>query len=213
MKREGDILEIIDLSQPIADNMPVYPGDSVTSLMQINYLKESRYNSFRLETCMHAGTHIDSPMHMTENARYISDLPLGDFFGNGCVIDARNQPVITLRKEYEKMIPEKSIVLIYTGFDSIYGTGKYYDEHPVVDKELCSLLIEKDIRMLGMDMPSPDKYPFEIHKALFKKQICIIENLTNLDRLLEIKSFDIIALPLRINADSSVARVAACIRR
>jgi kynurenine formamidase len=63
--------------------------------------------------------------------------------------------------------------------------------------------------MVGMDMPSPDKYPFEIHKLLFDNGIYIIENLMNLDKLLGIKKFEVIALPLKIKADSSIARVVA----
>ena len=29
--------------------------------------------------------------------------------------------------------------------------------------------------MLGMDLPSPDNYPFDIHKKLFANNILIIE--------------------------------------
>ncbi|MMZ61514.1 hypothetical protein D1872_236670 [compost metagenome] len=58
-------------------------------------------------------------------------------------------------------------------------------------------------------MPSPDKFPFEIHKYLFSNQVLIAENLTNIDQLLNVNSFEIIALPLLINTDSSIARIIA----
>ena len=47
------------------------------------------------------------------------------------------------------------------------------------------------------------------HKLLFDNGIYIIENLMNLDKLLGIKKFEVIALPLKIKADSSIARVVA----
>lgn len=71
------------------------------------------------------------------------------------------------------------------------------------------MLVRKEIKMIGFDMPSPDKYPFEVHKCLFKGKILIAENLTNLEKLLDVGEFEVIALPLNIKADSSIARVIA----
>jgi len=73
----------------------------------------------------------------------------------------------------------------------------------------CEFLIEKKIKMLGMDTPSPDRYPFLIHKFLFKNNTYILENLTNLNLLLGEENFEVIAFPLKINADSSITRAVA----
>ena len=63
--------------------------------------------------------------------------------------------------------------------------------------------------MLGMDLPSPDKYPFKIHKMFFNNDIFIIENMTNLSQLLFVNNFEIIAFPLKIKAGASIIRVVA----
>ena len=76
----------------------------------------------------------------------------------------------------------------------------------------CKFLVRMNIKMVGMDMPSPDKYPFEIHKMLLSNNIYIIENMTNLDKLLETDGFEVYAFPLRINADSSIARAVARVK-
>jgi kynurenine formamidase len=200
---------LIDLSQAIEADMPIYPGDIRTNLFQTNYLSVNKYNNYRLDISSHAGTHIDSPMHLTESSEYIFDLRLESFIGTGCILDVRNQPIIQMKEEYEELVKDRSIVLLYTGYDKIYGMAEYYQKHPVVDMEFCEFLLSKNIKMLGMDMPSPDMYPFPIHKLLFEKKICIIENLTNLDKLIDVQSFEVIALPLKIKADSSMARVIA----
>ncbi|OPZ88599.1 MAG: Kynurenine formamidase [Firmicutes bacterium ADurb.Bin419] len=202
-------MEIIDLSHEIYDNMPVYPGDSKTGLLQVKYLKDDKYNNHRLDTNMHAGTHIDSPMHLTERKEYISKLSLNSFIGDGCLLDVRNQPTIGMKAEYEALIKDNSVVLLYTGYDIHYGTKVYYENHPCVDVEFCEFLIKKQIKMVGMDLPSPDRYPFQVHKMLFENSIYIIENLTNLDRLLNVEKFEIIAFPLKIKADSSMTRAVA----
>ena len=189
--------------------MPVYPGDIRTNLFQVSYLSLNGYNSYRLDITSHAGTHVDSPMHLTESNRYICESSLELFIGQGCVLDVRNQPVIKMKEEYEKVVKERSIVLLYTGCDKIYGTAEYYREHPVVDMNLCRFLVSKKIKMLGIDFPSPDKYPFPVHKLLFENGIHILENLTNLDKLLNVQNFEVIAFPLKIRADSSIVRAVA----
>ena len=201
--------KLMDLSQVIEDSMPVYPGDNRTNLFQTNYLKINSYNNHRLEINMHSGTHIDGPMHLTQSREYISELSLDSFIGLGYVLDVRNQPIIQTKPEYEELIINNSIVLLYTGWDSFYGTEKYYEDHPIIDIDFCKLLVRKNIKMLGMDIPSPDRYPFDSHKLLLGNNIYIIENLTNLDKLLDITSFEVIAFPLNIRADSSMARVIA----
>ena len=46
-----------------------------------------------------------------------------------------------------KTIKENDIVLLYTGWDSNYGSEKYYYEHPVVSEELAKFLVMKKIKM------------------------------------------------------------------
>lgn len=211
LEKSGAIFleQLIDLTQIIEDNMTTYPGDIKTNLFQTNYLSVHKYNNHRLDIGMHAGTHIDSPMHLIESNKYIYELPLDSFIGIGCIIDVRNQPIIEMKPEYEELIKENSIVLFYTGSDKFYGMPEYYEGHPVIDMDFCKFLIKKNIKMLGIDMPSPDKYPFEIHKLLLENNIYIIENLTNLDKLVGNKNFEVIAFPLKIKADSSMVRVIA----
>jgi len=202
-------MKLIDLSHEIHDGMPVYPGDTKTDLRQIKYLDADEYNNHKLDICLHSGTHIDSPMHLTASQQYISQLSLESFIGEGCVLDARDQAVIKLKDEYDQSVKENSIVLLYTGFDKYYGTREYYEKHPCIDMELCRFLIEKKVKMVGMDTPSPDRHPFEIHMLFFSNGIYILENLTNLDKLLNAGKFEVIAFPLKLRADSSITRAVA----
>ena len=80
---------------------------------------------------------------------------------------------------------------------------------PVISEELAELLIKKKIKMLGMDMPSPDNGEFEIHKKLFENEIFILENLTNLNKLLYNEEIQIFAQPLKIQGEASLVRAIA----
>jgi kynurenine formamidase len=203
---------IIDLSHIIQNNMAVHPYDGVVKVYEDKTLDKDRYNNSRLETGMHAGTYIDAPRHFLNSDRYISDFALEQFVGSGCLLDVRGENIISFKEEYYKHVQENDIVLLFTGFSLLYGEVDYYERfnnHPIVDIKLADFFVKKKIKMLGMDMPKPDNYPFEIHKLLLNNNIFIMENLTNLEGLLNIGSFEVIAFPLEIRAEASIVRAVA----
>ena len=202
--------KLIDLSHSITDDMPVHPYDKKVNLNQNKYLQKDGYNHFRLETGMHAGTHIDSPLHLTDHEKTINEFSLEKFMGKGCVLDVSGESIINYKKRYSKLIKENvDIVLLYTGYSIIYGSESYFNSHPVVSEELAEFFIKKKIKMLGVDLPSPDYYPFKIHKKLLKEEIFIIENLKNLSKLLDVNNFEVMSFPLKVKADASITRVVA----
>lgn len=202
-------MKYIDLSHEIKNEMPIYPGDMKVKLNEEkDYLKDG-YNSYSLSTTMHAGTHIDAPMHMHHNKKYISEYSIEKFIGNVALLDVRGEKVIGIKDEYYKVIKENDVVILFTGWDSFYGKDEYYTNHPIVSDELAELLIKKKIKMLGVDMPSPDRGTFDIHKKLFENDIFILENLTNLNKLLYNEDIQIFAQPLKIEGEASLVRAVA----
>jgi len=158
---------------------------------------------------MHLGTHIDAPMHLTNDKRFISEFSLDNFYGRGVILDCRGESLVKPKKGYEELLYNKEVVIIYTSFENKYGEKEYYENHPIISLELIKLFIEKGIKMIGFDMPSPDRFPFESHKMLLKNEIFILENLCNINKLLNVKEFNIVAFPLKIEAEGSLVRAVA----
>lgn len=202
-------MKLIDLSQNIDNGIPVYPGDCEVVLEHTHLYSRDHYNNHRLETGMHVGTHVDGPMHMTAVNKYISDLDLESFCGKGCIIRIQNENIIMLKDEYLNIVKGKSIVLIHTGMDCCYGEEKYYSNHPVLNIPFCEMLVKNNIKMVGLDMPSPDRFPFEAHKYLLSHDVLILENLTNLDKIKDDDNFEVMAFPLKIKSDSCMVRAVA----
>lgn len=203
--------QIIDLSRVIEDGMPVYPGDEATRLFQTASIQSEHFTSFKLETNMHIGTHLDAPLHFIEDNKFIADYPVTKFIGKALLIDVRRVELIDIKEEYKKLISKDDIVLFYTGFGQYYGTSDYYSKHPVLTLKLAELLVQKRIKMVGFDTPSPDREDYLVHKKLLNNNIFILENLCNLDKLLSYSNFEIIALPLKIKAEGSPVRAVAII--
>lgn len=203
---------VIDLTHLVMTGMPVYPGDDETSIIHTQQFGVDGFNNHQLSINMHAGTHIDGPMHLQDVQQYISEFPITSFVGEGILLDTSGTDLVTYKEEYEAILQEGQIVLVHTGHGKRYGQPAYFEDYPTLSLAFVDLLIRKKVKMLGLDTPSPDKFPYECHQALFSSQIPIIENLAHVDRLIGVKAFEIIALPLRIQADSSIARVIAIVR-
>ena len=66
-------MKYIDLSYDIKNEMPVYPGDMELNLSKEKDYDEDEFNLYTVSTSMHVGTHIDAPLHMCKNKKFISE--------------------------------------------------------------------------------------------------------------------------------------------
>jgi kynurenine formamidase len=202
-------MRYIDLSHTLRNDMPVYPGDPPVELTRIAEVTTQGFTDHLLKTGLHVGTHIDGPLHVLATGKKLSDMPAEKFFGKGVVLDARGLPKIDIKVLQGKTIGAGDVVLILTGFSSEYGKSDYYEKYPEMTLELAQALIDARVSIVGIDTPSPDRPPFEVHKLLLKNEVLIIENLTNLESLLDTPNFEVMALPIKLAADSGLARVMA----
>lgn len=199
---------IIDLTRTISHQMPVHPGDLPVTFKQVAFMQEHAFSDFQLTTGMHVGTHIDGPRHMITGAKTIAQISPENFIGRGVLIDARKQEITSLLLQQQK-IQKGDIVLVMTGWDVYWNSEQYFTQHPFVDIAFAQELVVKQIKMVGFDMSGPDKPPYTIHKMFFQHNIMVIENLMNLNELVGVSSFEVYALPLKIDSDSALARVIA----
>ncbi|MCM3628295.1 cyclase family protein [Paenibacillus glycanilyticus] len=79
-------MKVIDLSLPIADGMPVYPGDPVVKVKIAHTYETHTWELRQLSMGSHTGTHVDAPSHMHSGAATLDDLPLERFFGKSRVV-------------------------------------------------------------------------------------------------------------------------------
>ena len=204
--------KFFDLSRAIEHGQAVYPGDEETELIRSRHLAKDGFNNHRLRISMHSGTHIDGPMHLTQSDLYVDQIEINRLIGKGVLIDVRGETEIAMKSQYEDAISEDSIVLFWTGRDSLFGSEDYFLNNPFLTSELAEFLVQRRTRMVGFDSSSPDRYPYDIHRILFGGGCLIAENLTGLENLSDSKELEVFAIPLKIHADSSIARIFAAVR-
>ena len=202
-------MQPIDLTRRFTQDMPVFPGDPSAKLVQIARIGKDDYNMYCLCSGMHAGTHIDAPLHMIPGGKFICDVPVLRFFGRGRLIDARGRRCIAADLLQAANLSAGDIVLILTGWYHHFGDDTYYSDFPELTPDIARQLVEIGVGIVGLDTPSPDRSPFVVHKILLSAEVLIIENLTNLEALIGIGEFDVVALPANMQCEAAPVRVIA----
>ncbi len=197
---------LIDLSHPIHDGMPVYPGDEPVHIHRKTSIDTDGYALSAIRFSMHAGTHVDAPAHMIRNGDGIGSLDLSRFVGRACVLDCRMcSPTIGVDhlESQIKRISTSEILILRTGWDSRWGSRDYFQGYPVLQREAAALLAQSRLRAVGIDAPSFDAAEgddFPVHRMLLGAGKVLIENLTGLENLPE-EGFRMSAFPLLFGKD------------
>lgn len=203
-------MKLIDLSHTITDKTMPFPGDPYPSFHKFLSVEKDFCNCYEYHTTLHTGTHVDAPLHMMNDNRYVGDLDVNQFFGRGVLFDVRGEKTITLNDDDFRRIRPGDVVLFYTGCDNYFNTERYFHDYPTVAPETAQKLAEAGIKMVGVDTCTLDPdIPYPIHKILMEKDIIPLENLTNLNQLVGLDSFWIFALPLKLEAEASQVRAVA----
>jgi kynurenine formamidase len=142
--------------------------------------------------------------------------------GPGVVLDFRhaNDRAPITGEDLEKAQPrieEGDILIINTGRHKRFGTMEYGTLHPGLDGVAVeTFLLEKKIKMIGMDTicvepgSEQDHWDHPLHRVcLIENEILLIENLGGEIDEVTGKRCYIMALPVRLKADSGPARVIA----
>lgn len=197
---------MLDLTMPIDERTPVFPGDPEQEIEQIAEVEKDGWTEKRLTFNSHFSTHIDAPIHMKPGGKTLDDFDIDYFIGEAVVIDASDQKKIEPSLE---AVQEDDIIFFYTGhMDKAYEED-FFEDNPVITEETAEKLIDKEVRIVGLDSYTPDNDPFPVHKKLFAEDILIVENLVNLEELVG-ERFQCYILPLKIrDADGAPCRVLA----
>ena len=211
-------MKIIDLTQTICETMPVYPGTKPPKLAVANTIEKEGFRETLLSFYSHTGTHMDAPFHIYADRTSLDALPAEQFVGKALVIDCRDVGEggeIGMEYIDKTLADQADFLLFYTGWDANWGQEKYFGEYPVVSLEVCQYLLDSKKKGVGFDVIGIDPVSdgnLTRHKMLLaQRDIVIIENLTNLDKIEE-GLFTFAALPLKYkDADGAPIRAVAII--
>lgn len=205
--------QIIDLSHPIEHGQKTdrrLPAVRISEFWSRaasakNYAPGVSFQISTVEFVQNTGTYVDCPWHRYDDGRGVWNFPLERFVDlPTVVVDARGKIDSSGRIDGGTVIsPARSgsALLICTGWSRHWQTDEYASgRHPWIAADCANALANKDVTLYGIDTLNADSFADParpVHSILLRNNIPIIENLTNLDRLLG-RTARLFAAPLPI---------------
>lgn len=191
-------MEVVDLTMPLFDGMPGYPGDPAVAITRVRSHEPDGYQVTRISLGSHSGTHLDAPRHFFPQGAALDQYPAARLMGRGVVVDCRaapdqgasedsdgdqgtgraqgrGEPVLidapTLAARLAPhIVPPGGFVLLWT-------------EGALLGLDAAHILLETGPTLVGIDGPSIDAEPYPVHRLLLGHGVILAENLCGLERL------------------------------
>lgn len=200
-------MKIIDISQPLHNQTPGWPGDTPFQY-QVSWSKEQSgsVNVGMIKTSTHIGTHIDAPFHFDNEGKRVIDLDLELYIGDALVVDLDG--LDSIGAEDFKGIDLSGVrrLLIRTGCWK--ERSQFPESITFLRPNLAPFLAQQGVGLIGVDVPSVDQLDskeLEAHHSLKENGIHILEGIV----LEDVKpgKYELVALPLPlVEGDGSPVR-------
>ena len=208
---------IYDVSVPITNAMPVWPGDPPVQLSAKSHLSQDKSHTVKLtaiEMGSHTGTHMDAPRHFIPGGKGIDVMPLDATVGKARVIEIRDTRSIGPEELKKHGLRRGERILFKTkNSKRCWKAGAFVEDFVYISLEGAKFLAKKRVKAVGVDYLSVGGFKDDgsaTHRVLLKSGIWIIEGLD----LSAVKAgrYELICLPLKFwRGDGAPAR--AVLRR
>ena len=210
-------MQILDITIPLNERTPVWEGEKGVMVKRV--LKISRgadFNVTHIEMGTHAGTHIDSPYHISDDGVPVDGIPLETLIGEVSVLsipESFNEISIdTLQAAGFQ--PGTKRLLLKTRNSRFWRDDPYTfrTDFVAVNRSAATYLVEQGVELVGIDYfsisPLSDlKAP---HEILLKGGAVILENLNLLK--VDPGKYQLVCLPIKLTGTDGAPVRAVLIR-
>ena len=184
-----------ELSHVIESGMITYrglPGPVISDHLsressRSHYAEGTEFYIGKIEMVANTGTYLDTPFHRYADGKDLSEVSLQSLANlEGLVIRIGAHERAIGKVSFENLSLEGKAVLIHTGWDVHWRTGKYFEGHPYLTVDAVRYLIDSRIAAVGIDslnIDSTQDPTRPAHSLFLAAGIPIVEHLTNLQSL------------------------------
>lgn len=202
--------EWIDVSVPLREGMPHWPGDApFERKMTEEISRGDAANLSQISCSAHTGTHMDAPRHFIEGGRTIETMPLTATVGPARVIEIKDPEMIRI-SELEPYQVERGERILFKTANSgrVWQTDEFQEQYIYIPPDTAQYLAARGVQTVGVDYLSIGGFKSggpETHRALLGAGVWVIEGL-DLSKV-EAGPYEMICLPLKIvGGDGALAR-------
>jgi arylformamidase len=208
-------MRIYDVTVPISEVMPVWPGDPRVKIEQVSSIaKGDEANVSHLHLSSHTGTHVDAPFHYDARGLTVDRLDPELLIGPAFVAEADRLEGNTIQV-YDLAslhFPKSTTRLLLKTTNSYLWEDRQIEferNYVHLDRKAAHWLVRRGIQLLGVDYLSVEAFQTaesEVHKTLLGSGMVIVEGL-DLSRVPP-GPCQLMCLPLKVEGgDGAPARV------
>jgi arylformamidase len=192
-------MKMYDISVPLAEGLPTWPGDPrllIEPVLQLEKGDGARVSRITLGD--HSGTHLDTSAHILENGTTLDDIPLSLLLGRALVADLRGCAAISLAELAGLPLAGEERLLLRTDNSALWSRPDFSPDFVALTAEGAEYLVSQGIRLVGIDYLSIESFSGDgtVHRTLLGNDVVILEGLD----LSEVPAgvYELVCLPLRI---------------
>lgn len=192
--------DFIDVSVPIREGMPVWPGDAAFERRIVSSMAAGDHNTLsELRLGAHTGTHVDAPAHFIADGATIDTLPLDALVGECRVLPVSATGEISAEELWQHDIRRGERILLKTRNSALWGQDGFQERFAYLSNEAADYLAQVTPLCLGVDYLSVAGFHRNgtpVHRALLGAGIWLIEGLDL--SAVEPGRYELLCLPLRV---------------
>lgn len=179
-------MTLYDISVPIANGMPVWPGDPEVALRQVESIQAgAEANVSQIQMSVHTGTHIDAPKHFFDAGSATDQIPLRKLMGPTLVMVIESKAAVIsaqlLRNhpEFNALQMAKKVLFKTRNSNYWHSTAQFQTAYVGVDASGARLLADLGLELVGVDYLSvaPFRETDEPHQILLEKSVVLLEGI------------------------------------
>ena len=203
-------MKLIDVSVPLDEHLPTYPGNTPFSLEAIKRIaRGDSSNVSTLHMSAHSGTHVDAPRHFFDSAPGTEALSLEMLIGRTRVIEIPTRKAVTWEDLAAFDLSEDVRLLLKTSNSRLWGSPEFHSEFIGLTESAARHLVDHGVKLVGVDYLSVEVFHTPgapAHHVLLGAGTVVIEGLNLRD--VDPGVYDMFCLPLRVSGcDGAPARV------
>jgi len=191
-------MSLIDISVPLSETLPAFPGDPEIRLDRAGVVANP-FHLTRLSLGSHAGTHIDAPAHLIGEGATVDAIPLEWLIGPCRVVDLRGRKRAIGAVDL-KPLPLAGVrrLLLRTDNSELWHRPGFCEDYVGLAPDAANYLIELGIRLVGIDYLSiePPGEASTVHRILLGAEVVILEGLNLAESTAG--DYELLCLPLKL---------------
>ncbi|QEW22457.1 Kynurenine formamidase [Marinibacterium anthonyi] len=223
--------KVVDLTHTFTPDFPTFSGEPGISMEKTVKFDESGYQLFRVTYDEHSGTHIDAPLHFSEDGMSVDELEPETLVCPLCIVDisaraAEDPNAMLMPEDIEAFvsangdIPAGALVAMYSGWAEKVDDASFRNDadgnftFPGFSRPATDMLADMGVVGIGVDTLSLDpgnSADFAVHYGWLPSGRYGIECLANLAALPATGATIFVGAPKHGGGTGGPARVMAVI--